>query len=75
MLRRRGCKGKEISDLSKQIQRKIKRRQKKKQDTKILTILDSFCGLKEIAGIRGGSKRMQMTAMKNKYAEEVQGKQ
>ena len=75
VLRRRGCKGKEISDLSKQIQRKIKRRQKKKQDTKIVTILDSFCGLKEIAGIRGGGKRMQMTAMKNKYGEEVQGKQ
>jgi len=73
-LRHEGCKGKSISDLSKQIQRQIKRLQRRKQDKKIRTILDSFSGLKDIAGIRGGGKRKQTNAMRKKDGTEVQGK-
>ena len=73
-LRKAGCKGKVIAEASKNIQRAIKKSTRKKQNDKIAKILDNFSGLKQIASIRAGGKKRQMSAMTRKDGVEVQEK-
>ena len=73
-LRQDGVRGKNISDVSKQIQRTTQRLTRQKQDDRIGEILAKFSGLKDIAAIRG-RKRRKLTAARTSDGKEVNEKQ
>ena len=74
-LRKAGGRGKDISDVSKKIQRTIQRTTRKRQDEKISKLLEQFSGLKEIAGIRSGGKKKHMSVMRRTDGTEVNEKE